>query len=382
MLRLTSEEKQAGRFFLENYRNKYQIQQLSVGENYRAFLIGNAPVIDNLEIYKKPGRIALVGLSGFRALMIACQLGNEKHIPKIVIVDNSEQVIDIWKTLREFAAQKTNREDFNKEFPAFLAKKRSLYRNIKCTLVPGVVYPNQDIFLFFQNLFKQYGYDYVRAIILKARLIKQTWLDTETFQKLRNHFKLHNIDHVYVFASDIVSYVNVYSATPKKDIHQILSNVALLNPCLSIHANLSTRYLKPTELYFVENADPEAVLKIIFSALPPTPFLDKSKKYTPEEEAKAVIQNIKFQIYWTPWVTQNWCGSKVIGRRPRNINKQWQMIEKAEAKKLSYCSVLAQVIQKGLEAKATETNRRDRMFTKPYYQAFENKEKLELKFRG
>ncbi|OGT47649.1 MAG: hypothetical protein A3E83_07150 [Gammaproteobacteria bacterium RIFCSPHIGHO2_12_FULL_41_20] len=164
-----------------------------------AFLIGNDPVIEGLESFQaKQEQIALIATSGMRALLLVCQLA-----------DN---------------AQKSR--------------------------IPN---PKQDIEGYFKNLFACYSYDYIRTIILFTSFISQTWEDSSTFCKIRNILGLLGINQVYVYASNIICNM------PENCRLQILQNIALLQPRLSIHTDLSLSFLTPERVYLVEDPQPSMV---------------------------------------------------------------------------------------------------------------------------
>jgi Ankyrin repeats (3 copies)/IQ calmodulin-binding motif len=223
-------------------RKKFRIERMQKPESYLTFVIGNDPIMPaELGNYSEPDKkIALIATSGMRAVSIACELGNSKHIPKIFIIDNSSDVYQFWRTMQLFAADdlQSGREDlFKKNLPEFLFKNKSLFRyfspnqfEIHCT--KDVKYPNQDILAYFNELFNSYGFDYVRNIILHASVFEQSWADNLVFEKLKNILNYLEIEKIYMYASNIVSCIQ-----NPDDKLQVLKNIESLSPVMSIHTN-------------------------------------------------------------------------------------------------------------------------------------------------
>lgn len=352
------------------------------GSKFKTFIVGNAPVVTGLEKYKaQSGSTAIIALSGMRALLLACQLGNRDYIPKIILIDNSKLVIQFWQVMRAFAQQHSDEASFCKNLPTFLNQHQSLYKHLeKIEDVKGVKYPNQNILRFFQNIFKEYGYDYARRVMMNASTIQQSWAHRETFENLKTI--LAKVENIYTFPSDLVAYVNLFSACPKKEMYQILENIRLINPKLSIHADISPQTKKPTKIFLIEDQNPDDVLKHIFANSFPVGLRDE-KKLSPEDEAKFILQNIKFRIHSTPWTTQGMFGVKKIGAKPSYVKLQLQILEQAETKKITAERALQLVKVKAKDAREHPNSRRDKQFTEPYYDLFspDQEDKFNSKFR-
>src|SRR5437868_1656342 len=71
-----------------------------------AFVAGNDPYMPpELHAYcEADEKIALVATSGMRAVSLACTLGNQQQMPKIILIDYSYRVISFWKKMRDFMA--------------------------------------------------------------------------------------------------------------------------------------------------------------------------------------------------------------------------------------------------------------------------------------
>jgi hypothetical protein len=61
---------------------------------------GNAPKIIGLpHPHRKDEKVALISMSGFRSVELACQL-SEGYV-KLIIIDNSKKVVDFWRKSRD-----------------------------------------------------------------------------------------------------------------------------------------------------------------------------------------------------------------------------------------------------------------------------------------
>ena len=49
---------------------------------------------------------------------------------------------------------------------------------------------------FFEVLFEQYSYEYIRKLFLHTTLIQQSWTHEETFQKIKNLFTYLGISKI------------------------------------------------------------------------------------------------------------------------------------------------------------------------------------------
>lgn len=131
-------------------RKQFQIQPLAPAkkEHYQALLLGNDPKIELKEQDNK-GTVAIIGTSGVRSVLLACELGdksNKKIIPKIILVDNSREVHALWTRLKHFIAQYDTENKFTSNLPLFLEKNRYLFRDFPSKIMP-----------FFIDLFKTHG---------------------------------------------------------------------------------------------------------------------------------------------------------------------------------------------------------------------------------
>jgi hypothetical protein len=244
-------------------RKKYKLNQIPSREQalYRAFVVGNGPVIVGLDKFKSKEKIALVALSGMRSISIACELGDSQHIPKIFLIDNSWQVIQLWKKIQAFATQHDNAKTFIHDLKKFMRDNEGLCRGMKGfenLNLPGVKYLDQNVQKYFEQLFSIYGFDYVKAIVLHTSIIAQSWADPDVFNKVTNILSELDIKDVYVYASDIVMLVD-----DVEDRNQILSNIESLNPVLSIHHDCCEFHNIPEKVYLLTNQNPDYVKEVV-----------------------------------------------------------------------------------------------------------------------
>jgi hypothetical protein len=363
-------------------KKKIIISHMKKGKDYSTFVVGNAPLIPIEERFKSSSeQIVLIGLSGLRSLLLACQLGNKKHLPKIIIIDNSNLVIDFWRALRKFAENQETIGSFMQNLSNFLDNHAHLYRALgHINDVPGVTYPNQNIKIFFAYLFQEFGFEHVRKIIVATALIKQSWTNTETFRKLKNLLDLLGFKNIYMFPSNVIHCVNIYSNSPTKEIFQILSNIALMQPKLTIYSDLSPIHRKPVRIFFARDYDPEVVKKIIFPELsPPSPLMQTTDE---EKIAEQMVKNIEFRIHSLPWrIKRFWREGWVMGEKPKYIKKQLDVIQKARLGQITFLRARNSLRDIGIEADNNDHVDRDPVFTKTFYHKFKMEDEFNQMFR-
>lgn len=275
-------------------RKKYKMTTLPDDKlmNYDALIVGNDAIVEGLSEYEaKDGRIAIVGTSGLRSVLFACQLAKKTQntpCPKVFIVDNSKQVYTLWYGIREIMAQKkyarTESESDATRSTACLHELSTFINSEKIAAGcrqdlgaivkhPLVKYPDQDAIKFITDLFTNYSFDYVRSIIANTSLIKQSWGDKNTFVKIKNILSTHlDITHVIAYPSNIVAYPQATENESKAHIDSVLGNIALLDPKLSIHTNFCDHRTEggngchtPELFYLLENQNPSHVRSRLFS---------------------------------------------------------------------------------------------------------------------
>ncbi len=254
-------------------RKKYGIKQLKRNEmdSYETFVVGNDPKMPaSLANYHVADeKIALVATSGMRALSIACDLGNSGHTPKIFLIDNSREVCEFWLKLRAFASDDVacgTAQKFLDKLARFLVNNEHLYRDIPDHALQhdhdndGVKYPNQNISRFFIKMISKHGYDYVRAVLMHASVIKQSWTDTDTFVKVKNIATLHGIKKIFMYPSNIVGCLDAVGE--QAAVEKTLENIKATAPVMTIHTDCVGVFAgHPKHVFLLENQEPKYVMQ-------------------------------------------------------------------------------------------------------------------------
>jgi hypothetical protein len=237
------------RGFFAKKTYKIHHRPISLCTSYPVNISGNDPEITFLPTHQPTDRIALIGTSGLRTLKIACQLGSV--YPKIFLIDNSQDVVHFWKALQQKIKIASSADGILE----------------KITL-PACVCPNcNSSTKYLKLLCEQYGFEKVKAIILHASVIAQDWADEKTFTVIGNITKYHRYQSVYVYASNIICYVDTEVRAKK-----ILRNIERLNPDLTIHTDMiSVRGgYKPQNVFLC--AKKNAGVDFIYSKLTSTSY--------------------------------------------------------------------------------------------------------------
>lgn len=210
-------------------RKKYHFVKKPLDEcqNYPLRVIGNDPVIKALPQHLSHDNILLVGTSGLRTLENACILGG--RLPKILLIDDSKQVIQFWLNLKKMVASASNQGNF---ITKLMDEKRREVK--KCSCHYCIKY-YQGMIYYLQYLCNQYYFERVKRILLHAMIIPQDWADKNTFNIINNYIQRHQYQGVYLYPSNIVAYV---ADSDHKKAIQILENIEQLNPDLVIHTDM------------------------------------------------------------------------------------------------------------------------------------------------
>lgn len=271
----TDKQEEVALAVVKSFREKYKIDQNINLLNYKAYVIGNDPTIDvsQYAATAAKGSIALVATSGMRAVQLACQLATklDKHlIPKIFIVDNSDQVHKLWKNFKKFFSSCKEQKSFEKNIHFFLKTNKELYNDLeKYSFLEdysedndNVKYPSQNIPKFFKDLFTDFGFNYVRSIIFNAICIKQSWTDTNVFKKINIILDFFKIKQVYVYVSNIAFCIDEMQS---EKLDAFLNHIASMHPTLSIHTNYCHEHHKPDKVFLCEDSHPEQVKNKLFT---------------------------------------------------------------------------------------------------------------------
>lgn len=254
-------------------RENYTIKQLPSGglTRCKTFVVGNDPKINLLQEDKCADKqVAMIATSGLRGLDLICQLGNLKSTPKLIIVDNSLDVITFWRKLRAMIqADKYNEEsELLEKFEAFLKQNEQLYRDLPPDLFTqsnqsDLEYENQDPMLFFSGLIKNYGAKYVSDIIRKSTILGQSWTNQTLFASIKNILRLNGIEVTYAYPSNIPHCVSHKSA------ELVFESIEKLSPALSIFTNLCPTHHRPDKVILTHKSPVRALKAAVFPTTKP-----------------------------------------------------------------------------------------------------------------
>lgn len=246
-------------------RGQYAISQLPVTalKDYQAFLVGNMPYVPDLAdiaLARAGEKIALVGNSGLRSLELILSLSVGSDTPKLVIVENSRQVVCLWRRIRKMAcefqvkssvnmsAEKQFLQAFNgfRKNPEILA----LYRHLSVDVMQpytkkDVYYYKQDVIAFMNMLIEAHGLDRVLSVIKHSTILAQSWTDNTLFPKLKNILQKNNVNYIVAFPSNVAAYIAYKNKGASAEAESVFDSLEALEPALTIIADLCARKVVP-----------------------------------------------------------------------------------------------------------------------------------------
>lgn len=229
-------------------RRRYRMPSAGTCTDYLLRIQGNDPVI-NMPISSLPGdRVVLIGTSGLRTLEIACKLGSD--CPKIFLIDNSQHVIQFWKDLQVVIQTATS-------VCGVMANVAPVI--CQCSECVDAI---DDRTGYLASLVQEHGFEKVRRIILHASIILQNWTDKRTFDVILNFKELNNYQRVYVYASNIVTFM-AYN-NQHSEAKAILENIVHLDPDLAVHTDL-VRRVRPQNVFYYSKGQHD--VEDVFSTL-------------------------------------------------------------------------------------------------------------------
>lgn len=231
----------------------YHVPQLSIEQSteFETNVMGNDPDFPRLHRHQVHNeRIAVIGTSGLRSIHIACTLSDLTILPKLIIIDNSSNVIAFWRSLRQFV---TNYDDGEALFFDHLAGHIETIEN-HCD-----ENGSSDVHLGLRALISMFGFDVVIALIKQTTILLQDWENPIVLAKLKNILQHHGINKTYIYPSNIVAYME---DTATRD--QLLINIQEFNPTLALHTNLDLDTLMPSKAYVFRTHQKEYVEQILF----------------------------------------------------------------------------------------------------------------------
>ncbi|WP_419419887.1 hypothetical protein ACNVED_00850 [Legionella sp. D16C41] len=194
-------------------------------QDYPVMIEGNDPDIRGLEPYRCDDNISvgLVATSGMRSLELACQLS--AGLTKLIIIDNSRQVIAFWRKTKALIVESSEAE-------TFLQDLRNYVKQSKC----GREHLIEAEFDYLNSMFQVFGFSHLKKIITNATIIAQSWADDETMRAIKEFLADEQVDRIYAYVSNIVAHTCKDNNHAEAD--KILQNIQNLNPAMAIHTDL------------------------------------------------------------------------------------------------------------------------------------------------
>ena len=255
-------------------RKDYHIPFLDKSErsDYDVLFVGNDPELKGIKKYKaKTNKIAFIGTSGMRSILLACELSAKETLPKLIIVDNSDKVVNFWRAFRDFAQNyKAHDNYFLTQFKKFLSSHLGKpiaalhpHHNLQTYSTDSINYVDQDPVHFMQRLIDHFGVDRVISIVKSVTILPQKWENPELWPKLKNILDICGIKKVYLYPSNIASCL-----CPHKS-QLMLQNIADFNPSFVIHTDLCFHHRLPERTFFFKNNHPHNVAASLFGERKP-----------------------------------------------------------------------------------------------------------------
>lgn len=220
-------------------RQLFQLPQLPKEQqtNYHTMVKGNDPVA-KIHAHPKKEPIALIGISGLRAVEIAADLSDA--FVKIIIVDNSKYVCSFWRTIRELASHHKDAGIFIEETckRAYDSEKDSPYLKAQ----------QDDTREYIEYLCEKYGFERIKRMIAGATILCASWDNSVTLKNIKHILKHIEINTVYMYPSNLASYV-IADSVDKEMALRILDNINQLTPYTVFHSNYSSVHRKPTKFF-------------------------------------------------------------------------------------------------------------------------------------
>lgn len=234
--------------------------------NHITYIKSNDPIITGLESYRvaEGEHLMLVASASLNPIAVACELAvNNKNriIPQVVMIDNGENALKIWKALR-ILFKDNNSTQFSSKLESFL--------ETHYTLITQYTNPLQQeafrnyVTEYVNEVIQKYQYDFVKAVVLQTVYLAQNWEDESTFDGIKNFIDLSECKNIFVYPSNIVTLNNEYIG------RKICRNIHKLNPLLTIHVNMNMDLWRPTKFLFLEGESqnsPDVALQHITAAI-------------------------------------------------------------------------------------------------------------------
>ncbi|WP_131781450.1 hypothetical protein [Legionella gresilensis] len=236
-------------FFRKGLAKKaYNIKQIPKQdlEDYKVMIKGNDPIIDKLPQHEANEDVALIAVSGMRSLEIACQLSKGK--PKLIIIDNSRQVVEFWRKARAVMSQSYNETDFLNELKDYVVGTRCNRPRF-----------TDNEFEYLEKIFHTFEFTRIKQIISNVTVLGQSWADEQVMFKVKNILDYHGIRNIYAYPSNLIAYLD-----GDREGDKILQNIALVNPIMAIHTDFVKD--KPNAYFLITDHTPYKVKQVLLSS--------------------------------------------------------------------------------------------------------------------
>ena len=232
-----------------------KIKQLDPDElvSCEAFWMGNDPIgRDTVAAYHPEKSFLLVGTSMFGAISLACHLTSSAQLmPDVIIVDISKQVFRCWGMTKEYF--KNNEEiDAIKFVDGFIAYlEHHDFHGLSMDVYDSK--SNRVFREFLLRLINDYGFEYIKKMVDKTVIIKQSWGDFNTFNIIREVYD--DVD-IYAYPSNII-----HSISDTEGQIGVALCIEALKPRLSVQTNLL--HGEPTKVYLITDNTASNIMDIL-----------------------------------------------------------------------------------------------------------------------
>jgi hypothetical protein len=207
--------------------------------DYPLNLFGNDPMIEGIASYQKENLI-FITTGGLRCLLIGMQLISEKgDLPSIIIVDNSQNVIQFWMDLKAMVADLTS-----PTASIFLSALKQLF--IQNNYLSTDVYYDEDK----QQLSGEYLLEtlnpYLKPLFIDnfIQLIKSLtmlaldWSSTGTYPIIKKQIENTLNGSVIIYPSNIIPCLHQMDVLYRTNqVTNALEGIASLNPDVVFHVS-------------------------------------------------------------------------------------------------------------------------------------------------
>lgn len=290
-------------------RKSTELYQFNEPTDYPTFISGNEKEIKISTKFTE--HFVYIGTSGLKNLHLMAQLSSNmpkssdgyKHIPKMFIIDNSQQVIEFWKTIKQLFIQSKNINEFGQNTQKVKSKLKQICKDEDADNEVLKNIHSVISLLKSENVTPQcphdfnLNYTFFRNVVTKASFICYDWSNPIPFYYIKQ--KTSSKVPVIVYASNIPEYfariktMDLLVKEPEIEYHleKIISHITTLKPLLTIYTRTlaGESNLRPTE---VIQLNPQEVSRHL-AMLKQDKYLDIFQKIATSEE---LIKELKDEI--------------------------------------------------------------------------------------